>query len=368
MPSQVRPGDPHGVLATIHPPLLPGETVEARYLSPQKGQPPIRRFHPSHESLLIEVAHYRLTRHCYFGAATRQGSDGTACGVSRAGAAWADIDAKLWTEAADPKAAALNACDAVTPRPSIVIDSGGGYQPYWLLAQPLRLWDHGATARLEGLNRALARAVCGPTRRPDAVQDVARILRLPDTLNHKAEYAVPRLVTVVRLIPDLRYTLAQLHEMLATHHPWALHPVPVARAPRSLRVQPVAIPANDLRERAVAGRLRRTTLALLDSVGPAGYPSASEADAAIAAALIGAGLTGDESYTLLLASIRGQDAVQRKGERHAACYWQRTVAHAVDFVGPVAQGPGGLRVCQSPTGWPTRLRTIPAQEQLPWPR
>jgi hypothetical protein len=43
---------------------------------------------------------------------------------------------------------------------------------------------------------------------------------------------------------------------------------------------------SDLRERAARGRIRRATLELLDSAGAAGYQSASEADAAIAAGLV----------------------------------------------------------------------------------
>jgi hypothetical protein len=85
-------------------------------------------------------------------------------------------------------------------------------------------------------------------------------------------------------------------------------------------------------------------LALLDCTGAAGYRSASEADAAIAAALIGAGLTEAEALALIVCSARGVDATVRKGPRYAEAYWQRTVAHAADYVGPVLERSGGLRV------------------------
>ena len=100
----------------------------------------------------------------------------------------------------------------------------------------------------------------------------------------------------------------------------------------------------DLRERAAQGRIKRATLDLLNEAGPAGYQIASEADAALAAGLISAGLTAGEAYVLLLGSVRGDDAVTRKGERHGETYLRRTVAHAAAFVGPVVERPTGLRV------------------------
>src|SRR5207253_2781935 len=96
------------------------------------------------------------------------------------------------------------------------------------------------------------------------------------------------------------------------------------------------------------GRIRRRTLRLLDSTGASGYGSPSEADAALAAGLMAAGLTADEALTLLLDSPRGRDGLARKGERHGLDYWQRTVGHAAQFVGPVVIGAGGRRVRHLP--------------------
>lgn len=99
-----------------------------------------------------------------------------------------------------------------------------------------------------------------------------------------------------------------------------------------------------LRERAAAGRIRRVTLSLLDSTGAAGYGSASEADSALACALVGAGLTADEVLALFLDSPRGGDAIRRKSARHGESYLRRTVEHAARHVGPVLAPLGGLRV------------------------
>jgi len=125
---------------------------------------------------------------------------------------------------------------------------------------------------------------------------------------------------------------------------------------------PVQSDAGDLRERAACGRIRRTTLLLLDSAGSAGYTSASEADAAIAAALIGAGLTADEALALVLGNTRGQDALRRKGERHGLDYLQRTVAHAAAFVGPVVVQADGRRTRPARTPRHRSVVSLPPRE------
>jgi hypothetical protein len=135
---------------------------------------------------------------------------------------------------------------------------------------------------------------------------------------------------------------------------------------------------TELRERASRGRIKRATLALLDSTGPAGYRSAPQADAAIAAGLISAGLTGDEALSLLLHSVRGHEARERKGQRYGLTYWQHTLARAVDLVGPVALHHGGreerqgvvrvLATPMRPRGVPLRPPVRPSGEPLPPPR
>jgi primase-polymerase (primpol)-like protein len=128
-----------------------------------------------------------------------------------------------------------------------------------------------------------------------------------------------------------------------------------------------AAPPADLRERAAQGRIRRSTLALLDCAGAQGYTSASEADAALAAGLMSASLTEDETLCLIVASARGQDALGRKGTRHGLDYLQRTVRHAAAFLGPVIDRPEGLRLRFAGSGLPLRLATCTPEAPV-WPR
>jgi hypothetical protein len=330
------------LLCAIQPPPARGEFIEVRRMAPEERTG--RSFYRSAFQLLSAQDAYREWYNIYFGPALRRGRRGKAADVSRCATLWADVDAKLWAREPDPKGAALAAIAAFPLRPTAVVDSGGGYQPYWALDRPF-LFDTGADReRFERVNAALARALCGPERRPDSVQDVARVLRLPGTLNHKPAYGAPRPVRVVWCEPTRRYTLADLERDLSERYAWAL--VPPA-PPAWLDPEPWDDEGVDLesaRARLARARLRSATRALLDSTGPAAYRSASEADAAIAAALVAAGLTAAEAYALILDSPRGQDAFARKGAEHAETYWRRTVTHAAGFVGPVEERPDGLRV------------------------
>ena len=88
-------------------------------------------------------------------------------------------------------------------QPSIVVKSGGGIQPYWLLKEPATgddLW------RVKAINKALVRHF---TQREHGADpqciDLARIFRLPGTMNLK--YDPPRLVEISWFNPERRYTL-----------------------------------------------------------------------------------------------------------------------------------------------------------------
>jgi hypothetical protein len=241
---------------------------------------------------------------------------------------WADLDAKLWPAAANPKETALTAVETFPLRPSVLVDSGGGLQAFWRLAEPESVQEPRSRARFEQINQGLARAVCGPGRRPDAVHDATRLMRLPGTWNLKPEYGRPLPVRALWCRPD-HYPLEGVERLLQERYAWTLC-APERTAP-AVRWRPVSRSTGDLREKAMHGGIRLRTLALLDRPGPAGYRSPSESDAAVTAGLIRAGLAPDEVLTLLLASPRGQDALQRKG-RYAAKYWARTLTWATTHV------------------------------------
>jgi hypothetical protein len=361
-------------LALIQPHPLPGETIEARYIPPAPG-PVVRRFYATPASLLRHASAFRATHHVYFGVALRAGRNGTAAATTRAGACWADIDLKLWAAEPDPSSAALGAIEDFAAPPTMIVATGGGYQPYWALDAPVDVRDADIQHQLESVNAALARAVCGPDRSPDHVQDVARVLRLPGTLNHKPEYESPRPVTVTQFNAEQRYSLASLHALLEQRYPWAIPPpVPTSASARPGHAAlPSLADANAVMPSISSTYpIGRRTAALLASTGPAGYQSPSEADAAAAAGLIAAGLTEAEAIAVLQASSRGQDAAWRKGARHVDAYWSRTVTHAAVFVGPISERSAGLRLRAGGRTLPFRATRTAAGPttggRLPWLR
>lgn len=332
-------------LAAIQPPLHASEQIEARYI--RQGSPVVRRYYSTINALIRDAHAMNPLYNVYVGVTVRDGHGGEAENCTRVGTLWGDFDAKLYAGAVDPLAATREALDRFPLPPGVVVCSGGGYHAYWLLLNPIDLRDGVARDRVERLNAALARAVCGPDRRPDHVQDVARILRVPDTVNHKT--TPPMAVYTVGIHPERRYTLNDIEALLRDRYSWALHaaasPTP-ARTPSAWT--PPRAPARGLLERAHQ-RMSSATRALLDG-GTGHRQSGSEADMAVACALIGAGLTAAEALAVLLASQRATDHAARKGgnEGQERAYWQRTVTNAAAYVGPVVETTAG------------RVRTLPA--------
>jgi hypothetical protein len=117
----------------------------------------------------------------YVGVAPRSRQGGTRQAVDRVHVLWADLDSP------DAK----DALRAFRPLPSIVIGSGSGLHAYWSLWPPI------GPDEAERANRRLAHALGADPRATDA----ARILRPPETFNHKG--AEPRPVEIRRLIADV---------------------------------------------------------------------------------------------------------------------------------------------------------------------
>jgi hypothetical protein len=86
----------------------------------------------------------------------------------------ADIDAKDGRSLDDTRAAIA----AVPYPPSLIVMSGGGWQPLWLFGTPIDATPE-AVSRVEATGRTIAALTGG-----DAVQNIDRIFRLPFTVNY----------------------------------------------------------------------------------------------------------------------------------------------------------------------------------------
>jgi hypothetical protein len=110
---------------------------------------------------------------------------------------------------------ALTILPAAMP-PSIVVATGNGVQPWWLLKEPL-IFDSGeeridAARVLARWHALLGRNAAARGWSYDRLSDLARILRIPGTLNHK-DHVNPKPVTVLS-VTDRRYNLSDFEEYL----------------------------------------------------------------------------------------------------------------------------------------------------------
>ncbi len=99
----------------------------------------------------------------------------------------------------------------MTPAPSVIVASGGGFQCFWLLSETFYLRNDADRKRAIALQKRWVSFVGGDP----GVCDIRRVLRLPGSINHKKAYA-PKfpLVTFVKREFDLRYALADLEAFL----------------------------------------------------------------------------------------------------------------------------------------------------------
>lgn len=164
-----------------------------------------------------------------------RGSRGKASEAGFLPGAWADVDIdgspvrgsdRTVTGHAPSLEAALQAIVAVAP-PTLTVHSGYGVQPWWLI-------NHGVVLRDAGMQRRAERCVQGLQRRlaadagwkVDSTGDLARVLRLPGTMNTKADPPVP-----VRLAQTTgpRYTLEELEKLAGDHLQTSDDEAPVPR-------------------------------------------------------------------------------------------------------------------------------------------
>ncbi|MBA7478261.1 hypothetical protein ES707_13684 [subsurface metagenome] len=86
--------------------------------------------------------------------------------------------------------------------PSIIVDSGLGYQCYWLLKVPIPIKNRKILLEVKGILKGLALVLGGDV----AGQDVSHLLRVPYTRNRKPECPKEGLeVKIIKFEPNLKY-------------------------------------------------------------------------------------------------------------------------------------------------------------------
>jgi RepB DNA-primase from phage plasmid len=279
-------------LAALFADSQPGDLVEVRVPS----RPGWRRFFPIDRLDLVE----RHVRSCashvdvYIGVAPRMP-------LLRGGRQFGGADAVgpswwVWVDCDSEEACA--ALKAFTPHPTMIVSSGRWLHGYWHLTQPV------AREPLALANAQLA-AVIGAD--PSAA-DAARILRPPETWNHKPNRRVGGQPAPVRLwyLSDARYDLAEVVGVPVS----ALKPRRQARARRS----GVVLRTGELTPE---GRRRMLGIVRLLESTPVGQRHSRLYWAARAArALHDAGhISADVAFRALHAAAAGSGLVEDEGER-----------------------------------------------------
>jgi hypothetical protein len=138
---------------------------------------------------------------------------------------YAEFDAKDFSHSLDETLAHVR---GLAVPPSVLVASGGGYHCYWLLVEPFVLDTPEKRQRAVDVQRDWVTLVGGD----DAAKDIARVLRVPGTLNYKYEPARP--VTFVEQDYSRRYHIQILELELDDWRQTANAPAPrTARTPRT---------------------------------------------------------------------------------------------------------------------------------------
>lgn len=163
------------------------------------------RFLPSAKNLFIPLSEIDSIsaimeaykgQNAYFGIATRVEGDGTKAGVLQIPALWVDLDVYKLTD--EQKRESRQRYKSSPLKPTFVIDSGGGRYFLWMLKEPASKEE---ISRVEEFLKRLASYIHGDM----AATDASRILRMPESLNHKYPH-LPQ-VKVIESHPERQYSL-----------------------------------------------------------------------------------------------------------------------------------------------------------------
>lgn len=163
-------------LSRLAPP--PGQYLELRTIVPDEPRPAQHFVHTADEALRVVERCYGRAN-VYVGACPRFRPSGKKADVDTVVAFWVDIDFhQIDSDRERARAEILDRIERYHLAPTVVVLTGNGIQAWWFLHEPIHISDDWPIDRVEGANLALARDLGG-----DHVQDIARVLRVPGTIN-----------------------------------------------------------------------------------------------------------------------------------------------------------------------------------------
>lgn len=210
----------HQYLETLFHDLADNEQINVRPFV-DGGTPVKQSFQDTINAAVTEILFHRDTgHHVFVGINPRdenkvineklkkgrgqKGTPGGKIAVSRVVTLFSDYDYAKMGKSRDQ---ALKDLRSLPCPPSMIVDSGGGLQLYWLLVIPVTSTEDKALAE------KIMAGMC-EWWETDKVKDYSRILRVPGTLNVKPEYETQRECFIEQLDNGARYSLDELWAMI----------------------------------------------------------------------------------------------------------------------------------------------------------
>ncbi|MBA7660707.1 hypothetical protein ES703_68713 [subsurface metagenome] len=171
--------------------------IEVRLI---KGESVLQFFYPSISAVSWGLIKGKNSEgyNCYFGVCLRKTQKGDKASVASISGLWGDVDAKNF---GGGKPEALTQFQKLRPYlfPSIIVDTGHGYHPYWLLKEAELIESPQDILRLEAYMKGLAITLKG-----DSTSDLSRVLRIPGLINQK-DAKNPCLCHIIHWEPERRF-------------------------------------------------------------------------------------------------------------------------------------------------------------------
>jgi hypothetical protein len=156
-----------------------GQYLELRLITPDvRGAS--QHYCSSIDEAIERVAATDGTANVYVGACPRDRRSGSRGAVTAVAGAWADLDFHQLDPTSRDVALELayRRIEALGIPPTMLVHTGNGLQAWWLFHEPVKVTDQWSAERFEAINSGLAERLGG-----DHVHDLARVLRVPGTMN-----------------------------------------------------------------------------------------------------------------------------------------------------------------------------------------
>lgn len=246
-----------------------------------------------------------IKENIYCGVASRKNRDGSKAGCFQISSLWEDIDFKDLPGGLDDAIALLKKFPLM---PSMVILTGNGLHLYWLLREPIS-----ATLEIECYLKGIGKELCADP----AATEIARIMRVPGTFNHKNKNAV--VLAELMLVNENRYVLSDFER-------WKID-AQYQRSNRKVNFTESGIDV-DIYKFVLSTKIINL---IKGEWRKYGYNSRSEADQAVVTALIANGATYDEVKAIFQCYPVGEK--YREKESAGDAYLKHCIQSAGTYIG-----------------------------------